>query len=363
MTNRRKTLPPLPAKAPAELRPLIAAMAEILETGEGVRGNPLDRKLTLRDILDSGIAKLKPGARPGTPGGLDSGYKPPAPDRSVPPAPTGFSADGSFFGLITLTWDNPAQLYANHAHANIYRSSEDNFANAELVGRDPGMFYSDRVRNDVQVGDQIPGYYYWLTLTSETGVEGPPHSPNGAFARPQQDVRYLLETLSRNLEDEPVDLGAPDETLILNAKRLAVKVGAGEAAVFPLVIADIAGVPTVVLDTAIIRDASIQEGKLGPITTGKLFLPDGTPVTTVGGLIKADALAVDQIQIGFGQVSGDLGSTALANNGRPVWLFRRNGGFEMNSTGPDGGRVERDGSGDRVYDENGRLRVRMGYLG
>lgn len=198
MKTRRKTLPPVPAKAPAELRPLMAAMAEILETGEGVRGNPLDRKLTLRDMLDGGIARLR------VPGNADAGLVPgeAPPNLAVPPAPAGFAADGSFFGMINLSWEPPYDQYQNHAHTNIYRSESDNFATASLIGREAGMFYSDLVRNDAtSVSDPIslPGYYYWVTFSSTANIEGPPNSPDGAFARPLPDASYLLAHLSGKL--------------------------------------------------------------------------------------------------------------------------------------------------------------------
>lgn len=204
MNTRRKTLPPVPAKAPAELRPLIAAMTEMLETGEGVRGNPLDRKLTMRDLLDGGVARLRIAGNPGS--GLVLGDAPP--DLSVPPAPTGFAASGSFFGMVHLSWDPPHERYRNHAYANIYRSETDNFANAALVGREAGMFYSDRVRNDItSVGDplNLPGYYYWVTFSSAANIEGPPNSPDGAFARPLPDASYLLAQLSGTLGASQLD--------------------------------------------------------------------------------------------------------------------------------------------------------------
>lgn len=196
--TRRKTLPALSPKAPAELRPLFAAMAEILETGEGVRGDKLDRKLTLRDMLDGGLAKLK------VPGNPDAGLTLPSGSQNmaVPPRPIGFAADGSFFGMIHLSWEPPQEQYNNHSITNIYRSEEDNFATAEIVGREPGMFYSDKVRDDAtSVEDplNLPGYYYWISFVSESNVEGPPNSPSGTFAQPIPDAAYLLGQLSGQL--------------------------------------------------------------------------------------------------------------------------------------------------------------------
>lgn len=210
MTIRRKTLPALSPKVPAELRPLFAAMAEIIETGEGVRGNKLDRKLTLRDMLDSGLAKLRV---PGNPG---SGLTQPAgpQDRSVPPRPIGFSADGSFFGMVHLSWDRPQEHYNNHGLTNIYRSEEDNFATAKVVGREPGAFYSDMVRDDATIIDDplnLPGYYYWITFSSSTDVEGPPNAPDGTFAQPLPDAAYLLGQLSGKLGESSLEKGLRDE--------------------------------------------------------------------------------------------------------------------------------------------------------
>lgn len=204
MTRRRKSLPPLSARAPQELRPLIAAMAEIIETGEGIRGDRLDRKITLRDLYDSGLALPLFWNNPG------AGMRPPTspPDMSIPLAPTGFSAIGSFYGFINLTWDVPQLQYRNHAYTNIYRSTEDNFANAMLVGRDSGFFYADKVRNDtlaVEDPTVLPGYYYWITFTSAADVEGPPNSPDGTYAAPLPDLELLLAQLTGMINESVLD--------------------------------------------------------------------------------------------------------------------------------------------------------------
>lgn len=225
MNRRRRTLPPVPPKAPSELRPLIAAMTEILETGEGVRGDPLDRKITLRDLLDSGIGRLKPGMPPGGDGNLDSGTLPPAPDLSIPPAPAGFDAQGSFYGMINLSWTIPGQQYRNHAFTNIFRNEEDNFANAEIIGREAGGFYTDYVRDDAIDPDdptKLKGYYYWITFTSVADIEGPPNSPNGTYAAPIADLGYVIElitgeidadVLAQSLKEEVEKIGPISETL------------------------------------------------------------------------------------------------------------------------------------------------------
>ena len=118
MTAKRSSLPAPSSKVSAELRPFFSALTEIIETGEGNRGNPLDKKLTYRELLESGAFTLRPGWKPGGTGGLVP--SPGVPDRAVPPAPVGFQAVG-VFGMNTLTWDNPYYLYVIVCVSFIYR--------------------------------------------------------------------------------------------------------------------------------------------------------------------------------------------------------------------------------------------------
>lgn len=191
---RRKTLPQISPKIAAELKPLVTAMKEIMETGEGVRGDPLDRKVTLRDLVDGGIVKIKGGLSLNNPGSLEP--SPPPPNLSVPPQPTGFNAIGGFDGRIDLTWDIPGSLYSNHAYTNIYRAEEDNFANAILVGREAGAFYTDIVRDDV-----VPTpYYYWISFTSTSDIEGPLNATAGTLAQ-ALDIDWIVSELNGKISE------------------------------------------------------------------------------------------------------------------------------------------------------------------
>lgn len=191
---RRKTLPQVSPKVANELKPLVTAIKEIIETGEGVRGDPLDRKITLRDLVDGGIVKIKGGLSPNNPGSLEP--SPPPPNLSVPPAPTGFNAIGGFDGRIDLTWDIPGSLYSNHAYTNIYRAEEDNFANAILVGREAGAFYTDVVRDDA-----VPTpYYYWISFTSTSNIEGPLNATAGTMAQ-ALDIDYIVGLLDGKISE------------------------------------------------------------------------------------------------------------------------------------------------------------------
>jgi len=322
MANRRRSLPPVSPKIAAELRPLVAAISEIIETGEGVRGDPMDRKITLRDLVDGGVITISGNLRGG---GGTIAPQPTPPNRSTPPPPSNFNAYGGFDGRIDLTWTIPSSLYSNHAYTNIYRAETDNFANAILVGREAGAFYTDIVRDDV-----TPTlYYYWITFTSKGNIEGPTNGTAGTPAQALIDVEYLLETLSNNLDDAPTTQGAANETLILHAERFAIRTGEAGAFTYPLIIADIVGVPTVVLDTAIIRDGTIQSGQIGALTFGKLVAADGfTPITTVSGLLKADYIDADNLSVASAATFyGDAQSGSFQTD-VDGWKFWQTGSLE-----------------------------------
>ena len=467
MNNRRKTLPPLSGKVPVEMRPLLEAIKEILETGEGVRGDSLDQKITYRDLLESGLARLRlPGG--GTAGGLLPNA--PQPNLAIPPGPSEFYAEGGFYGIVTLTWGIPQEVYNNHGFTNIYRNAEDNFATAELIGRDSGFMYNDKTRDDLEPGTEV-GYYYWITYTSDSDVEGPPNSPDGTYAIPLPDTELLLEQLTRQINESQLAIelatkidttallaatvetgladeitvrqeedealaqqittvtGRVDETvaavsseataraegdeaLAQQVTTVATRVGENESAVqqqlqsinglsaqYTLrldvngyvsgfgayndgsradfgVVADrfyiaspsgglinpfIVDSGTVYINNAVIKNASIEQGKLGPISFGKIVDSGGNPVTTLQGKLRAEAIDVESLQIGNANITGVIQSNATGAFGRPRWRLDKNAGLEMNGAS-NGGRMEIRDNVIKVFDQNGTLRVQIGDL-
>lgn len=53
----------------------------------------------------------------------------------------------------------------------------------------------------------------------------------------------------------------------------------------------------VYIDTAIIKEGSIESGKIGSITFGKVVDADGNPVTTVGGILRGDLIDATGITV------------------------------------------------------------------
>ncbi len=97
-----------------------ARVRETLMTYLGRTGDPLDRGVTLRDLLDSGLAKLKPGRTPTSlsVGGSTLPIQPQAtetePDLTPPPTPTGFSVAAGLNNIF-IEHDDPAYSQG-HGH-------------------------------------------------------------------------------------------------------------------------------------------------------------------------------------------------------------------------------------------------------
>ena len=76
---------------------------EVLMTYLGRQGNPLDRGLTLRDLISAGLLKLRDGVtlRPGVQPPIEPGPVIDAPvDLTPPPQPTGFTTTAGITSII-----------------------------------------------------------------------------------------------------------------------------------------------------------------------------------------------------------------------------------------------------------------------
>lgn len=196
MASSRKSVPKLVTKD-STLRRFGDGVKELLETGLGNKGNKLDKWLTLRDFqgdelynlmvsaLGSGSGNVTPGGGVGDGGSSED-------DPTPPPAPTGVYAL-SGIGVIYIGFDFPWDAYGNHSHANIYKSTENNFANAVKLTQISGALYADPVSYQLDENEEVKGFYYWVTFTSTYPVEGPPHDVNGVYAAPVADPDYMIQ--------------------------------------------------------------------------------------------------------------------------------------------------------------------------
>lgn len=178
-----------PASADAQTKQYLENLAEAVEIRLGRRGDPQDRAVTLRELIESGLAKRLAASPfdPNNPNRSNMGFASGAArDLSTPPQPTGFAAAGAYSEVI-LTWDYPN--YSNHSMTEIWSYDQDILGNATLAGIDTGRVFIDPVGSDAS-------RYYWIRHISSSGVKGPWNSSSGTQASTSPDVDHLLDVLT-----------------------------------------------------------------------------------------------------------------------------------------------------------------------
>lgn len=159
----------IPSNATPEVKRFAESVKEALEVRLGRRGDPRDRAITLRELIDSGLAKelldnpFDPNELRGT-GSIDfRAYENDNLDLDIPPLPTGFTATPAV-NTILLQW-NSSQMN-NLAHTEIWRASTNDL---------DATIRQDVTEATIWIDAVDPGetFYYWIRHVSKTGVIGP----------------------------------------------------------------------------------------------------------------------------------------------------------------------------------------------
>jgi len=168
------------------------SIKENLDVIVGHRGDPLDKAITARDLLESGIATLPSGVL--AYGGSSGDLMPPTtlPDLAIPPAPTNLSASGAFQNVL-LTWS--LQDYAGHAYVEVWRNATNNIATAARLDTttvSSGAVYADNVGSG-------QSFYYWIRAVNQNGDVGPYNSSSGTLGQTATDTSVLLGALANSI--------------------------------------------------------------------------------------------------------------------------------------------------------------------
>jgi hypothetical protein len=199
MSDDRKDLPPVSAPNFNE------RLRETISTYLGNRGNKLDRGVTLRDLVDGGLVKLRSGFLAGSGGSaspiggagtaITDAYEP---DLTPPPTPTGFTASTSKTSIQVVTG---AQSYTQgHGHAKtiVYGvkytgGALPTFSSAVVIDEFSGTVNAFAV-------DPASDYRLWVKWVSKDGVVSEPAGgTNGvtAVAGLLDDVNIASLTASK----------------------------------------------------------------------------------------------------------------------------------------------------------------------
>lgn len=183
-------IPKPPAEVSPGLRRYLENLSEAVEIRLGRRGDARDRAITLRELIDSGLAvelannPLEVGPPPPPP-------PPPPPSGTTPTAPTGFTVTAGY-SLISVFWAYPS--YGGHGLTEIWRSSTNVLGDAQLVGVSSGISFVDPV-------GQSKTFYYWARHVNVYGVIGPYNSATGTVGVTAADVVALLSVLTGSITE------------------------------------------------------------------------------------------------------------------------------------------------------------------
>lgn len=195
MTEPVTKLPAIPAlgKVDRTLQPILSAVKEVLEVHTGKRGNPLDRVLTLRDALDSGMASMIRIGGNTYYGSGSSGIVPgnQQPDYAIPPIIEDFRAAGAL-QTILLSWTPPN--YASFAYTEVWRALVDDLGQAVKVGQTPSFVYPDEVGSG-----KIR--YYWARSVNKSGIVGAFNAVAGTRGETALDPAYTLTVLTGQITE------------------------------------------------------------------------------------------------------------------------------------------------------------------
>ncbi len=188
----------IPAQVDRETGLALESMKEALEVRLGRRGDPIDRAVTLRELIDSGLA-TDLAQEPYNPNTGATGFAPlrerPG-DVVVPPSPTVLTASGLFTDVL-LSWNQSTNTapYGNHAFTEIWRSQSEDLSSAVLVGTTSAFIYTDKGL------EYDSTYYYWVRFVSTSNTPGP--WSNMASATTVENIGATMAALSETLADLP----------------------------------------------------------------------------------------------------------------------------------------------------------------
>ena len=350
---------------PSDTERAVEASREILEVWKGDRGNRLDRVVTYRDLTIQAawdeIGRNAPDdLKSQLPGQVD--LSPPGPLRNLAANPA--------IESIILTWEGTEQK--RYAYTEIWRSVDDNLGTATLIGETAASTYSD------PVGTQ-QAFYYWIRAVSTNGIPGPYNATAGTFARTVKTPTELIEELSGKIaESELADsLNTRLDGIEDNATAISEEVDTRR-----LETGELYGQYTVKID----QNGAVAGFGLASTTTGDVDDPSFSeffvnadrfavmpqtsedvndavvPFAVEGGRVYLDSAVIREASIESAMIK-ELAADKIVANGLSA-VSANMGEVTAGIVRSASGRfvIDLNNEQQRIYDENGRLRVLIGRL-
>lgn len=189
---------------------------ETIQTYLGKQGDPMDRGLTLRDLIDNGIVKLKAGFNSSSISGggavpIDPINAPSEIDLTPPPTPSGFTVAAAITHVF-IQHDAPSYTVGHgHLRTHVYGVSVAKnaalpvFTDAVELGQFSGVIWS-------MPSNPATTWRLWIKWETADGIlsPSPAGGTNGLEAITGQDVSTLLTSLTGQIKESQLyaDLGA-----------------------------------------------------------------------------------------------------------------------------------------------------------
>jgi len=225
----RKSLAKVPTDISGQERRFAESVSENLDVLTGRRGNLIDRAVTFRDLLDTGILRKASGLVTDS-GTIEvvAGGDPNDPDGGVvdqPTQPTNLTASGGF-GRIYLSWNLPR--YRGHSRIQIFRHTSDSLSDAQANGVYQEYFGDVHFWYDIGLPSGTT-YYYWVRSMNRLGATSAFNSSSGTSATTAIDYLYVSGLIDDILDDDVNNLGL--NTAISNAGPDTTQIQADIAAI------------------------------------------------------------------------------------------------------------------------------------
>ena len=305
--------PSLPAAPtdPAQVRPFLDKMKEILEVYEGKRGNKFDSVITWRDLFNHGLVDVNINGsaitgKPDTPIFTPRNY---TQDFDVPPAPTNVTASAGFSNII-LSWDEPT--FKSFAYAEVWRSDTNNLGAASLIGSTTAWVYADAV------GFTNITKYYWVRFVNKNNVVGPYQGTSGVGASTSKvgnsDLYNEIVTAEKLANSAVTQVKLADGSVVTSKIANAAIVGqkladlAVEAAKLANSSVTAEKIANLAVGTAAIQNGAINEAKIGTAAIGSAAIQDGAITNAkIGNAAIDDAkiASLSAAKINAGYLSAD----------------------------------------------------------
>ena len=193
MTNPTQVpgIPRPPSTVDAETRAYLTALAEAVEIRLGRRGDPLDRAVTLRELVAGGLAVNLQGnyfneRGTGLVGSIGPAPTPAILDLSAPAVITSLAASGAY-SVINLSW--APIVSGTGVLTEVWSHTSDVLGDAVLTAVVSGFTYTDPVGS-------AQTRYYWVRAVSQADVFGSFNDSAGTVGTTAADVDFQLDVLA-----------------------------------------------------------------------------------------------------------------------------------------------------------------------